>query len=61
MVRPSNPSRTTRASSGHKNKLAVKITKTKYGDRSFSVSSAKLWNELPGDIALIEETNVFKK
>jgi hypothetical protein len=61
LVRPANRSQATHASPGHNYQLAVNRTKTKYGDRSFSMSSAMLWNGLPRDLASIEDSIIFKK
>ena len=32
-----------------------------YGDRSFQVNGAKIWNEVPDSIRLIESVTEFKK
>ena len=40
--------------------LRVPSSRTSYYENSFTISSAKLWNELPLDIRSISALNTFK-
>jgi hypothetical protein len=40
--------------------LKVLRTRTIYGDHSFSVSSAMLWNKLPKDLTAIDDSETFE-
>ena len=58
-LRPYNPSRTLRSSSD----LLLTVPKTSHrttGDRSFSYSAPKLWNNLPVEIRRMKELSKFK-
>ena len=49
-------------SSGKALLLEIPYTNRKsYGDRSFRVNGAKIWNELPNSIRLIDSITEFKK
>ena len=59
LLRPYNPSRTLRSSSD----LLLTVPKTSHrttGDRSFSYSAPKLWNNLPVEIRRMKELSKFK-
>lgn len=43
------------------NRLQVKKYKTRFGDRTFTASSAKLWNNLPKDLRNKSTLQTFKK
>ena len=54
------PSRNLRSSNSNLLVIPKPCTKS-YGDRSFSVSAAKLWNSLPNSIRCIHSLSDFKK
>lgn len=59
LLKPYNPSRSLRSST--LNYLSVQKTKTvTYGDRSFSVAAAQLWNALPNHFRQIHNLSTFK-
>jgi hypothetical protein len=58
MSRPGRPRQTRSTSS---KKLHVNRTKSTYGDRSFSVGAARLWNELPQHFMPLEDKESFKR
>jgi hypothetical protein len=39
----------------------VNRTRSTYGDRSFSVGAARLWNELPQHFMPLEDNESFKR
>ena len=55
------PLRTNLRSNADPFRLTFPMTHSKAGDRTFTVSAAKEWNELPSYIKSAESVNVFKK
>jgi len=53
--------RNTRAMDENSRRLTVRRTRTSYGDRSFSVASARLWNKLPSDLTRVSNVFAFKR
>ena len=41
--------------------LCPKLTRTNYGDRAFSASAPRIWNELPAHFNFSDNLNIFKK
>ena len=60
LLHPHSAGRTTRLSQ-NQDQLALRRTRTLYGDRSFSVSAARLWNTLPQNITNSASVLKFKK
>ena len=60
MVNLYMPSRKSLRSSSKK-LIHQKAAKTQWGDRSFSVAAAKLWNTLPGSVKYANSIDSFKK
>ena len=47
--------------SANDNLLVVPKTQLNYGDITFTVAAAKMWNKLPAVIKLSGNVNIFKK
>ena len=41
--------------------LCPKLTRTNYGDRAFSASAPRIWNELPANFNFSDNLNIFEK
>ena len=58
LIKPYTPRRTLRSASSRT--VEVPVTRTSYGDRSFSKAGAHLWNNLPEDLRSVETLETFR-
>ena len=58
LIKPYEPSRNLHSSSS--SNLSIRIPKTNFGARAFSIAGPTLWNNLPRDLKLLSTLSEFK-